>query len=132
MASGKCCLDLVSVRAWGWSSAPPRCLFGVVARLAESLAVLRAALAPRCPLDRMVQMPHGSVTPGRAAHLVAEPDEPSQRATEEPGSRVGSDQLPGARVAEEPPQPDALAPAARTGHELTPQLGRYRAEAVQV
>src|SRR4051794_26313022 len=94
MAGRKRCLNLVPVRVGRRSSVPPRRLLGVVARLAECLAVVRAALAARCHVDRMVQMPHGSVTPGRSAHLVAEPDEPGEGTAEEPSSRVGSDQLP--------------------------------------
>jgi hypothetical protein len=82
--------------------------------------------------DSVVDVPDRRVAPGGLAHLVAQPDEPGQRAQEPPPVRVGGHELAGLRMCVEPAEPDALSAGAGFHHHLAGELGRDRSEGVQV
>ena len=105
---------------------------GVVAGLAQPLSVAgRRGATVLAGLD-VVDVPHGGVAPGGPAGAVAEADEPGEVAAEGARARVHADELPGGGRGVEPPDAHLLLRGDGAAHDLPGQLGRDRAEPVEV
>src|SRR4051794_8806995 len=91
-------LDRDARAGWAGAGSPSRCLFGVVAGLAEALAVVGAGLAALGGGDCVVEVPDWGVAPGGATDLVTGGDEPAQRRGEQAAGGVHVGELPGGGV----------------------------------
>ncbi len=99
-------------------SPPTRGLLGVVARLAQPLAVVAAGAAAGVVLLRVVGVADRRVAPRCAAGLVAEPHEAGKAPREQSAPSVHGEQLAGGGAGVEPTQPHPFVAGAGADHEL--------------